>query len=644
MALNFTPTTLTSGFGSVDALNDNFSKIDTALEDALSRSGFGSNAMSASLDMNSNKLLNVAAGTALTDGVNLKQVRDLVPNITTGDYVTVNTLVGLQATVAFDGDVVIMLGRMAAGDGGHGTFRFDSSDLSTEVAADEVASGQGDGGIYVAPASDKTGASGAWVRVFNGARHADWYGDIQAAMDAGAGTVELSDKTYTITTTLDVPEGVQLRGQGPLSTVLQISGAIDGVRMNRNCSVESLRIIGNASQTNANACIWTGGQVDSYQSLIRDVLMGGLVTNYGDGANVQYNCVGIQGGNTFWLVVDNVTVINCDIGYTNTDSSSRNAGVFANNAILFNQFRSISNRVGAELTQTNNVTMNSCHFTSSDEIGLGIGNSRTFTLIGAQFESNNRTTNAAIKADMLISSTFGGASAAGVSLNVIGTRLKGGTNSTYGIYMDGQRGASFSGIQTADYGIRGIFIANNSDNSGSLKNYSAEEVPDIDVNTFTVEEEGRFWNRANTTPNLAVAADTWQVILTPAPGEHFNAKIEQGGFNAVRYWVGRIYGLDTGVIKTVADSSANMQVSDPQAAPDWVTSTSYTAGDFVNSGGLIYEANTTGTSGATAPVHTSGIASDGGVDWIYVSTVGQIAFRHTSGSTQFFNWRITRIM
>jgi len=46
-------------------------------------------------------------------------------------------------------------------DGRAGTFKWDSSDLSTEVAADTQS------GIYVAPSSDLTGASGAWVRQYN---------------------------------------------------------------------------------------------------------------------------------------------------------------------------------------------------------------------------------------------------------------------------------------------------------------------------------------------------------------------------------------------------------------------------------------------------------------------------------------------
>lgn len=46
--------------------------------------------------------------------------------------------------------------------GRSGLFLWDGSDLSTEVAADTLQ------GVYIAPASDVTGASGAWVRKLNG--------------------------------------------------------------------------------------------------------------------------------------------------------------------------------------------------------------------------------------------------------------------------------------------------------------------------------------------------------------------------------------------------------------------------------------------------------------------------------------------
>ena len=50
----------------------------------------------------------------------------------------------------------------------------------------------------------------------------------------------------------------------------------------------------------------------------------------------------------------------------------------------------------------------------------------------------------------------------------------------------------------------------------------------------------------------------------------------------------------------------------------WYTGKSYTTGDYVLNGTGVFKATTTGTSGATAPVHTSGTVSDGGVSWLSV--------------------------
>jgi len=53
--------------------------------------------------------------------------------------------------------------------------------------------------------------------------------------------------------------------------------------------------------------------------------------------------------------------------------------------------------------------------------------------------------------------------------------------------------------------------------------------------------------------------------------------------------------------------------------PQWVTSTSYSASDYVSNIGNVYQTAAGGTSGATAPTHTTGDASDGTVTWTFVS-------------------------
>lgn len=51
----------------------------------------------------------------------------------------------------------------------------------------------------------------------------------------------------------------------------------------------------------------------------------------------------------------------------------------------------------------------------------------------------------------------------------------------------------------------------------------------------------------------------------------------------------------------------------------WVTATTFLAGTYCWNNGNIYQTTLGGVTGATAPTHTSGSVSDGGVTWTYVS-------------------------
>lgn len=74
-----------------------------------------------------------------------------------------------------------------------------------------------------------------------------------------------------------------------------------------------------------------------------------------------------------------------------------------------------------------------------------------------------------------------------------------------------------------------------------------------------------------------------------------------------------------------------LQVTEPNL---WLASTSYAVGDLVYNNNSKYAATTAGTSGSTAPSHTSGIASDGSVSWIFVENL--IANDTFLGNLYFF--------
>ena len=80
MALDYDRVDVTSGLNTATRLNAELSKIETALTDGLSRSGAGSNAMSADLDMGNNDILNagdVQCDSILVGGLAIASVADL---------------------------------------------------------------------------------------------------------------------------------------------------------------------------------------------------------------------------------------------------------------------------------------------------------------------------------------------------------------------------------------------------------------------------------------------------------------------------------------------------------------------------------------------------------------------------------------
>jgi len=98
-----------------------------------------------------------------------------------------------------------------AEEGRAGHFKWNGGNLSSEVAADTQS------GIYVAPDVDPTGASGAWVRQYDGGLNIEWFGAvsgtdsttaIQAAVTFASvnngGVVEFPIGQYTVTRTITV--------------------------------------------------------------------------------------------------------------------------------------------------------------------------------------------------------------------------------------------------------------------------------------------------------------------------------------------------------------------------------------------------------------------------------------------------------
>jgi hypothetical protein len=147
------------------------------------------------------------------------------------DYLTVGTLTDLKALAVRPSSPqqVVMHGRSTAGDGAGGTFIWRSGDQSANVTADP---GEG---VWVAPDSATTGASGAWQRLYDGPVNVRWWGAvgdevtddttaiqnaIDYAWDASLHDVYFPGGTYLVTG-LRVYSGTTYRGVSPVETIIK---------------------------------------------------------------------------------------------------------------------------------------------------------------------------------------------------------------------------------------------------------------------------------------------------------------------------------------------------------------------------------------------------------------------------------------
>ncbi len=125
-----------------------------------------------------------------TNGYTINDVSNVVqldvtgtPNVDTKAALSALDVSGFTATTIYD-----VKGRATTGDGYEGRFRWVTTDQSANVTIDT------EGGVWVAPASASTGASGAWKRMYLGNLMLQWFistDDDTLALQAAQGLSEL---------------------------------------------------------------------------------------------------------------------------------------------------------------------------------------------------------------------------------------------------------------------------------------------------------------------------------------------------------------------------------------------------------------------------------------------------------------------
>jgi hypothetical protein len=159
-----------SRYGSIDALNDNFDLIESALENTLSRDGTGPNNMEADLDMDSNSILN--ADTVYASKIRANEV-----------YINGSLVVPSQLAQATNASVVQY---DPSGTGAVAT--------TVQTKLRETVSVKDFGAVGNGVADDTTA--------------------IQAALNSGASTIYINAGTYKVSSQITVPANVSVIGEG----------------------------------------------------------------------------------------------------------------------------------------------------------------------------------------------------------------------------------------------------------------------------------------------------------------------------------------------------------------------------------------------------------------------------------------------
>ena len=133
---------------------------------------------------------------------------------------------------------------------------------------------------------------------------------------------------------------------------------------------------------------------------------------------------------------------------------------------------------------------------------------------------------------------------------------------------------------------------------------------------FSYYQYNTFWNQST----------RWRILGPMTPQEY--AEIKGYGLNTTVYQRFQIRGIsnDQLLISPTPTASGDIiifeYIAERSVRPrTWTTATLYAANSYTFYNGNYYQTTAGGTTGATAPTHTSGSVSDGGVTWTYYSGI-----------------------
>lgn len=234
---------VTGGYD-LSVINNNFDKIETALENTLSRDGTLPNSLSADLDLNGHVLLNGGGLDVSTLYIGGLQVLPSSIDIDARQAEVLN----YAAIQAYDGALTsfYVQGHTAALDGGAGVFRVDPTDV---VSADN-------GGTILVDVLGRR-----WKRDFSGPAFVEWFGAkpdgsdskvaIQAAITAHASITATPGSTFDVASGISIPSSRLL--SLPSVTIRRKTGSgvydviknADQIAGNTDIVIRGLKVDGN---------------------------------------------------------------------------------------------------------------------------------------------------------------------------------------------------------------------------------------------------------------------------------------------------------------------------------------------------------------------------------------------------------------
>ena len=168
--------------------------------------------------------------TLIADAIDVRGPAGVVTSASGQSVSSTVSMAAIASPVAGQSAILTAAGRA-------GVFVFSSADLSAEVTLDT------EEGIYIAPSSDATGASGAWVRASADEVNVKWFGAtgdgvtddtavINAAMQA-ANYIEIPEGNFKVNALLEpgATRPMHIRGKGQRSVFIASGSASSAIRL-----------------------------------------------------------------------------------------------------------------------------------------------------------------------------------------------------------------------------------------------------------------------------------------------------------------------------------------------------------------------------------------------------------------------------